>query len=315
MTIRENLIAVLENYLHDKTEPFPEHPTAQLLRGALPDAIRNALPPDDTLLFVKGSAGQANWARGPWAAIFDRLVTDSAQRGFYPVYLFAEDMSGVYLSLNQAMTEAKERYRSDAATALEARAENFRAMLGPNIQPFSTDPIDLAPTHASNDTAFYEAGNICSVFYPAENIPDEAILIAHLNRALVLYRSLIQSGGADDQSDPDELEVLFEGDGRARVHIRVERNRKLAAKVKKLKGSVCETCDMSFQDDYGDLGAGFIEAHHKIPFARLIGNAIPLDPVKDFAVLCANCHRMAHRLPDPADVDALRAIVVAHRPC
>jgi 5-methylcytosine-specific restriction protein A len=74
-------------------------------------------------------AQDSNWARGPWAAVFNRLVTDSAQRGFYPVYLFAEDMSGLYLSLNQAMTEAKERYRSDAKTALRGRAENFRAML------------------------------------------------------------------------------------------------------------------------------------------------------------------------------------------
>ncbi|PYV67290.1 MAG: hypothetical protein DMG96_39745 [Acidobacteria bacterium] len=32
--------------------------------------------------------------------MFDPLVTDSAERGYYPVYLFREDFSGLYFSLN-----------------------------------------------------------------------------------------------------------------------------------------------------------------------------------------------------------------------
>src|SRR5437899_3195548 len=139
MPIRDDLLEVLHGYVGAKQEGFTGHAMAQLLRRGLPTSVREALPGNDELLLVRGSAGQANWVRGPWVAIFNRLVTDSAQRGFYPVYLFAEDMSGLYLSINQAMTEAKERYHSDAKTALRARAENFRAMLGPNIHPFTTN--------------------------------------------------------------------------------------------------------------------------------------------------------------------------------
>ena len=69
---------------------------------------------------------------------------------------------------------------------------------------------------------------------------------------------------------------------------------------------------MEFSERYGELGAGFIEAHHLVPFARLQGHAIPLDPVADFAVLCANCHRMAHRMNDPADIEGLRAVILAN---
>jgi len=108
MPIREDLLEVLNGYAGARQEVFADNAMAQLVRAGLPASIRNALPGDDELLLVKGSAGQGNWARGPWAAVFNRLVTDGAQRGFYPVYLFAEDMSGVYLSINQAMTEAKE---------------------------------------------------------------------------------------------------------------------------------------------------------------------------------------------------------------
>lgn len=310
MPIREDLLHVLSNYGAARQEAFAGNPQAQFIRSALPTSVRNALPGDDELLLVKGSAGQGNWARGPWVAVFNRIVTDSAQRGFYPVYLFSEDLRGLYLSLNQAMTEAKERYRADAKTALRARAENFRAMLGPNIQPFTAQAIDLAPSSRSNDTAFYEAGNICSIYYPADQIPAEDVLVAHLMRVLDLYHALVEVGAADEQSDEEELQTFMEGGGRARVHLRVERNRKLAARVKQLKGTKCEACDFEFSEHYGALGAGFIEAHHRVPFALLQGQAIPLDPVADFAVLCANCHRMAHRLADPADIEQLRLIVM-----
>ena len=43
---------------------------------------------------VEGSPGQGNWAKVPWISVFDLLVTDSAQRGYYPVYLFRNDMLG-----------------------------------------------------------------------------------------------------------------------------------------------------------------------------------------------------------------------------
>lgn len=309
MTIRENLIKVLEGYARAKDQVFAKHPMAKILRDVLPDSIRSALPTEDQLLLVKGSAGQGNWARGPWVAVFNRLITDSAQRGFYPVYLFREDFSGIYLSLNQGITEAKELYRADAKTALKARAENFRAILGQDIQPFSINAINLNASEASNDTAFYEAGNICSAFYPANNIPTESHLIGNLMQMLSLYENIVEAGGADTQDKQVELETFFEGNGMVRTHLRVERNRKLAEKVKKLKGFRCEVCDLDFSEKYGVLGKDFIEAHHLTPFALLKGKPIPLDPRIDFAVLCANCHRMIHRMKNPADISGLRAIV------
>lgn len=308
VSIRELLNAVLGGYVEAKSAPFADHALANLIRTDLATEIRKSLPTDNTLLLVKGSAGQGVWARGPWVAIFDRLVTDSAQKGFYPVYLFAEDMRGVYLSLNQAMTEAKSRYKSDAKTSLRARAGNFRAMLGPNLAPFNTNPIDLSPSASSNDTAFYEAGNICSAYYPKNAIPPETDLVQDLERMLSLYQTLVEMGAGDEQIEQQEPEQFLEGSGPARAHLRIERNRKLISRVKECKGYRCEICDLQFSEKYGDMGKGYIEAHHLVPFAKLKGNAIPLDPKKDFAVLCANCHRMAHKLDDVADMQKLRSI-------
>lgn len=46
------------------------------------------------------SAGIGYWTEIPWIDVFDREITESAQKGYYVVYLFREDMSGVYLSLD-----------------------------------------------------------------------------------------------------------------------------------------------------------------------------------------------------------------------
>jgi 5-methylcytosine-specific restriction protein A len=47
-----------------------------------------------------------------------------------------------------------------------------------------------------------------------------------------------------------------------------------------------------------------------MPLAQLPeGKPVSLDPVKDFRVLCANCHRMMHRRGAPDGVDELRELL------
>ena len=173
--LREGIRKVLTEYPSALHAPFAGHALANYIRHEFRDSIKQAAGESDRLIF-KSSAGQGNWAKGPWCAIFDPVVTASAQRGYYPCYLFCEDMRGVYLSLNQGVTEAREHYRADAKTALRARAQNYRALLGNQIAHFPESTINLDPASPANDTAFYEAGNICAIFYAAEDIPSEETL-------------------------------------------------------------------------------------------------------------------------------------------
>ncbi len=78
----------------------------------MPEAIQATIG-DNHRYLVSGSAGQGNWARVPWAAVFDRFVTDTAQDGYYVVYLVREDFAGIYLSLNQGVTTVKKQYGTD----------------------------------------------------------------------------------------------------------------------------------------------------------------------------------------------------------
>lgn len=92
-----------------------------------------------------------------------------------------------------------------------------------------------------------------------------------------------------------------------------ERNSTIAKKAKenrldKTGKLICEVCDFDFADKYGELGLGFIEAHHTIPLATLDGKT--KTKMSDFAMVCSNCHRMLHRQKDVISIDALRKLII-----
>ena len=72
--------------------------------------------------------------------------------------------------------------------------------------------------------------------------------------------------------------------------------------------TVCQDCGFAYPSRCGKLGEGFIEAHHLGPISSLVEDMpVTYDPKKDFAVLCANCHRMIHRTADPSDLTSFKA--------
>jgi putative restriction endonuclease len=99
----------------------------------------------------------------------------------------------------------------------------------------------------------------------------------------------------DGLIDGAEADIEAE-EGRAtlRIHLRRERSRKLIAAFKaSLPSFACEACGDDMAAIYGELGAGYIEAHHKVPVALIEeGEKTKLS---DLAALCANCHRIIHR--------------------
>jgi hypothetical protein len=55
---------------------------------------------------------------------------------------------------------------------------------------------------------------------------------------------------------------------------------------------VCEACGFDFARQYGALGEGFSECHHRSPLGQGEERETALE---DLALLCANCHRRIHR--------------------
>ena len=59
-------------------------------------------------------------------------------------------------------------------------------------------------------------------------------------------------------------------------------------------GLTCEARELDFRATYGTLSDGFIECHHTVPVSELTPGR--QTKVGDLALLCANCHRMHHRV-------------------
>jgi 5-methylcytosine-specific restriction enzyme A len=313
MSIHAALSLLLGEYAQAREQAFAKNAMADMLRVDIPNEIATAVA-DPERYEVDGSPGKGSWADVPWVAVLDRLVTDTAQQGYYLVYLAKEDCSGVYLSLNQGVTTVREQYGVSARRALATRAQDFAARLGSLTKGLVCGPIDLGVTNGLG--ADYQQGSVCAVLYARGSLPDEEALVADLRRFLVMYRHLVDNEASlylRAETEDDETGLEPENLKRLREHKRIERNRKLAARVKKLQGYTCKACGFNFERAYGPIGAHFIEAHHLTPLSDLSGDIVHLDPRRDFSVLCSNCHRMIHRSEFVNRVEEFKAKYVVKR--
>jgi hypothetical protein len=94
-------------------------------------------------------------------------------------------------------------------------------------------------------------------------------------------------------------------------HLHRERSGYLAGERKRHDDYQCQVCGLRFEDAYGKLGECFAEAHHRVPLNKLSGKV--KTRLEDLATVCANCHRMLHRMEGKCnDVVKLRAIFRKH---
>lgn len=82
-------------------------------------------------------------------------------------------------------------------------------------------------------------------------------------------------------------------------HLTRERAGKLASLAKIRDEFTCQICRINFGRLYGRVGRGFAEAHHRIPLSS--PRATKKTRIEDLVTVCANCHRMLHRLSPVVD--------------
>ena len=110
--------------------------------------------------------------------------------------------------------------------------------------------------------------------------------------------------------DIDMITPSIEGRVLQVSHLRRERNPKLVEQLKERRfdefGRLdCEGCTFNYSDRYGERGHKYMEAHHKKPLSTLKPEGEKVRP-KDYALICANCHRMIHRFSPWWTVEELR---------
>jgi len=177
-----------------KGSPLRPHPELRsLIDGLKRDIGRLPSLERYPTIRVDASLGKGRWAAVPWIALMDERETKSTQRGIYIVLLFSEDRSGVYLTLNQGITDIiKEHGRTTGRRSLEANAEKLRAKVGYLREfGFSVDRgIDLhtAPGRGQE----YEHSTVAYKLYSSGAVPDDASLDHDLDALLQAYAAVLE---------------------------------------------------------------------------------------------------------------------------
>lgn len=324
----ENVIAdYLQTKIKSKFVPGKNTTTAlRALREDLPAAFKQMLGAagyDLNDFHVKASAGEPNrsFAKVPWVAIFKKSISKSATQGYYIVFLFAEDMSSVSISLNQGYTAFQERYVHPqlAYPKLNDCARAALALLVPLPHGFDSGPIDLRADGILGKG--YEAGSIISKTYSAGSTPSSDQVQADIMELLRCYlvltarfpSSLIDLDIA--VSDRDVLEaaenIKLENAGVPKTtgpqppppiglvgqkpkHVR---SAEIVARALAMSNAVCALEKLSaphISFTSAKTKKNYVEAHHFVPFSQQPNFAVSLDVEENIAVLCPNCHRMLH---------------------
>ncbi|WP_200255903.1 MrcB family domain-containing protein [Halorhodospira neutriphila] len=144
-------------------------------------------------LRVTWSVGRGNWARVPWLTFLDERETNTTQHGVYVVYLFREDMTGVYLTFNQGVTDLQRQHGTpEARSVLRSRAKQLAGLLPASASGFRTEgAIDLRTR--GNLGRAYEHSTIAYRLYEVGELPEDDTLFADLEALLEAYEVYIHS--------------------------------------------------------------------------------------------------------------------------
>ena len=126
----------------------------------------------------------------------------------------------------------------------------------------------------------------------------------------------------DEIEEPDDLmedtgiedqQSLMEGGAYQKLCTIYERSSLARHECLKTWGYRCAICDFDFEDEYGDLGKGYIHVHHLKPISESEGEIYQIDPVEDLFPVCPNCHAMLHRENPVVPIERLVKIVKERR--
>lgn len=203
-----------------------------------------------------------------------------------------------------------------APEILRERAALIRMRVHDFASGFDAAPINLPATKSSNLPGDYMAGHAFGRAYSLQTLPSESVLQADVQRIVRAYDALTHRGGVsasiveEEDTDGDGPELSITEKKQYKYHKRIERNAKGAALAKRFHGTTCQACGINYEERYGLFGRGVIEAHHLRPLNTLEeGVSVTYNVATDFAVLCANCHRMIHRTDDVSDLVGLKIIL------
>jgi hypothetical protein len=212
-SIREKLLYIMNNYVSAKAQPFGGNQLGSYVRNDVPKEFQK-LPCLNGQYVVTGSVGQGNWASVPWIAIMNKEITTSTQRGYYIVYLFSEDMSRLYLTLAQGVTETTKEEMLKRKQEIRDHVE-MRATVKKDNDLYLGES-SKAKGYALSTAAYIE--------YQKDAIPSERELVEDLGSMISYYERYIDHSKSQDNTEDvlpevEEAAVKFRNDSELVDHI------------------------------------------------------------------------------------------------
>ncbi|MEW4288383.1 MrcB family domain-containing protein [Rossellomorea marisflavi] len=206
--IQEKLLHVMNNYIQSRAQPFGGNKLGSYVRKTVPQELEKIDCLNDDYV-VTGSVGQGNWATVPWIAIMNRTITTSTQRGYYIVYLFSEDMSRLYLTFAQGVTETTRE-------EMVMRKQEIRTNIKMKDSVRKDDEIYLGE---SGKAKGYALSTAAYIEYHKESMPSEEELVEDLESMITYYERYIEYTNAKDEPvKDDEVDSLNEIDLIKHIH-------------------------------------------------------------------------------------------------
>ena len=125
------------------------------------------------------------------------------------------------------------------------------------------------------------------------------------NRIPIEYPTFILN---PDEANEDAAEYYPEGSRQSVLVNKYERNTKARERCIEHHGVICKACDFDFEENYGEVGEGFIHVHHIKPVSE-IGETYEVDPINDLIPVCPNCHAMIHKRKPPYSIDEIKEML------
>lgn len=308
--LSDMLTIVAERYVYERGKDFAGSNFANYVRRDIAKEAKKSLIflPHD--LKVKASIGAGNWAAVPWLAFFDPLITQSATKGFYVVYLINPQDRTIVLSMNQGTTAVYNEFgRARGREVLRRRAIDIAERIPDFSKKFDLSEIYLGSTE--DLPLGYQSGHAFGRTYLHDDI-DSATFQSDLETMLFAYAALVEKGGTlpVDFMQEEAGTTDIEETRKYILSRRIERAPNVRKKVLSLRQPICECCGLDPVQDYnfsGPLINTPLDIHHASPLRNLSeGESKRYKIPDDFIVLCPTCHRMIHKQNNPSDLEFLK---------
>lgn len=176
-------------------------PIHQLILHELPKTLSTWATVSEKYIY-KGSDGQGNILRTPWIATFNPEITSSATKGFYPVYLFRDNLQELVLEIGFGATQFEEKYGrgpvffeeiTRAVVGMQTASKHLLKVVEPSVKKrLSLDPTILDSSKDFKLRA-YEKCSIYSLTYSLANLPSDELLRSDYREILKLYDAMADS--------------------------------------------------------------------------------------------------------------------------